>query len=184
MEPRHEIVGARSTFWRETHFLRQLFSAVRNIHKTKSATCFHCCRAHQRYSQTIAIPLSLSWAAIYKFNSPFGCVITADGAIIYFLRLLFLAAVATQLTKQCTVQSVVRTLLGSGKFSHWKLKQRNFCFHFILKVYKFKANPRFFKRFRKFYFPEKPSQVFLLVKNNHKILFNKFKSLNSLKYSC
>ena len=59
MEPRHEIVGARSTFWRETHFLRQLFSAVRNIHKTKSATCFHCCRAHQRYSQTIAIPLSL-----------------------------------------------------------------------------------------------------------------------------
>ena len=27
-------------------------SAVRNIHKTKSATCFHCCRAHHRYSQT------------------------------------------------------------------------------------------------------------------------------------
>ena len=52
--------GARSTFWRETHFLGQLFSAVRNIHKTKSATCFHCCcRAHHRYSQTIAIPLSL-----------------------------------------------------------------------------------------------------------------------------
>ena len=94
MEPRHEIVGAWSTFWRETHFLRQLFSAVRNIHKTKSATCFHCCRAHQRYSQTHShSTLSLSGCYIYKFNSPFGCVITADGAIIYFLRLLFLAAV-------------------------------------------------------------------------------------------
>ena len=35
-------------------------SAVRNIHKTKSATCFHCCRAHHRYSQTAdsAIPFS------------------------------------------------------------------------------------------------------------------------------
>ena len=65
----------------------------------------------------IAIPLFLG--PIYKFNSPFGCVITAVGAIIYFLRLLFLAAaVATQLTKQCPVQSVVRTLLGSEKFSH------------------------------------------------------------------
>ena len=154
-------MGARSTFWRETHFLGQLSSAVRNIHKTKSATCFHCCRAHQRYSQTIAIPLSLSWAAIYKFNSPFGCVITADGAIIYFLRLLFLAAVATQLTKQCTVQSVVRTLLGSGKFSHWNLKQRKFCFHFILKVYKFKENPRFLNAFVNFTF----------LKNHHKFFY-------------
>ena len=70
---------------------------------------------HKLQSHSI---LYLGPLAIYKFKSPFGFVITADGAIIYFLRLLFLAATATQLTKQCSIQSVVRTLLGSEKFSH------------------------------------------------------------------
>ena len=156
MEPRHETVGAWSTFWRETHFLRQLFSAVRNIHKTKSATCFHCCRAHQRYSQTHShSTLSLSRAVIFT-SSIRHLVVSLRPMVpllIFFVCYFWLQSYSgnrTNTTMQCTKCS--QNPIRVRKVQSLKVEET---FAFNLKIYKFKAkHDSFLNAFVYLDFPE------------------------------
>ena len=65
------------------------------------------------------------------FTSEFDiCVLLPLPLFISFLCYFWLQWQQNQHQETMLWTSVVRTLLGSGKFSHWKLKQRTFAFFY------------------------------------------------------